>query len=156
MYIMSKIGYFRGKYNFLSNFYPTQFEHDGLIFQNSEQAYQYYKAENDIDKQNVLNITDPKKVKAYGHRIKMSDIKSFDRTKLILMYDILYSKFKNPDLRKKLLDTNDMEIIEGNYWCDNFYGACNCNKCKDKIKHNNLGKILMKLRTAIREEIAKN
>ncbi len=149
----SKISFFRGKYNFLSNFYPIQFEHNGIIFDNSEQAYQYHKAESDIDKQNVLNIKNPKMVKTYGHNIKMSDIKSFDMTKLNVMYDVLYDKFKIPELRQKLLDTGNMEIIEGNMWCDCYYGHCFCKKCKEKIKHNNLGKLLMKLRNNIRKEI---
>jgi hypothetical protein len=42
-------------------------------------------------------------------------------------------------------------LIEGNWWHDNFYGSCTCNKCVNKGE-NNLGKILMKIREELLEK----
>ena len=63
-----------------------------------------------------------------------------------LISKILEEKFKNPSLRERLLKTDECELIEGNYWHDNFWGMCTCDHCKDKAKHNHLGKLLMKIR----------
>lgn len=38
------------------------------------------------------------------------------------------------------------EIVEGNYWHDNYWGNCTCDKCKNIEGQNKLGKILMKIR----------
>ena len=47
-----------------------------------------------------------------------------------------------------LLSTGDVAIIEGNYWHDNFYGQCTCEKCAGKGK-NKLGKLLMDIRSEL-------
>ena len=44
-----------------------------------------------------------------------------------------------------LLATGGEELIEGNWWHDNFFGVCTCGPCDGKGK-NNLGKILMRVR----------
>lgn len=62
------------------------------------------------------------------------------------MEEILKCKFSNENLEKKLLATGDTELIEGNYWHDNFWGQCYCSRCKYIIGHNHLGKLLVKIR----------
>lgn len=52
-------------------------------------------------------------------------------------------------LKKKLLETGDAELIEGNYWHDNTWGQCYCPRCKNKIGENHLGKLLMKIRESL-------
>jgi hypothetical protein len=49
-----------------------------------------------------------------------------------------------------LLSTGDMELTESNWWHDNFWGVCTCNKCKDG--ENNLGKILMDIRLNLKQK----
>ena len=69
------------------------------------------------------------------------------------MYDIVKAKFsQNENLRQMLLDTNNEELIEGNWWHDNCWGDCSCERCKDIKGQNNLGKILMRVREEIRNE----
>lgn len=68
------------------------------------------------------------------------------------MEECLRSKFADPVLKQKLLATGDEELVEGNYWHDNTYGNCSCERCKDIIGRNMLGNILMKLRTEFMEE----
>ena len=62
------------------------------------------------------------------------------------MYEIVKDKFsRNPELRVKLLNTGDIELIEGNYWGDTFWGVCNGKG------ENHLGKILMRVRKELAE-----
>jgi hypothetical protein len=57
-------------------------------------------------------------------------------------------KFKDETLKEMLLMTENKKIIEGNYWHDNFWGQCTCEKCFGKGK-NKLGKILMDIRSEL-------
>ena len=43
----------------------------------------------------------------------------------------------------------DIMLIEGNYWHDNYWGNCLCPKCKEIEGQNQLGKILMKVRSTL-------
>lgn len=56
------------------------------------------------------------------------------------MKDLVFQKFKNEELKIKLLQTGNEELIEGNTWGDKFWGICN------GVGENNLGKILMEIR----------
>jgi len=62
------------------------------------------------------------------------------------MASLIKEKFKNESLRKKLLDTGEAFIIEGNWWNDRFWGVC------DGVGENHLGIILMNERKRIRDE----
>ena len=63
------------------------------------------------------------------------------------MYNILCHKFKdNFSLKKALLDTNDIYLVEGNNWGDVYWGVCK------NIGYNKLGEILMKIREEIKNE----
>ena len=69
------------------------------------------------------------------------------------MNDILRAKFAVPELAEKLLkDTRDRYIEEGNNWHDNYWGNCSCEKCEKIIGKNMLGKILMRIRTDIKNQ----
>lgn len=145
---MNEITSFRGTYIFLSNFYNCSFEYNGQIFYNSEQAYQYMKAETEEDKMEILRIKSPVLVKKFGHSMKIN-IKEFYKKKLNVMKDILLIKFSNNILKEKLKNTGNKIIIEKNYWHDNYWGSCICKKCENILKQNHLGKILMEIREMI-------
>jgi predicted NAD-dependent protein-ADP-ribosyltransferase YbiA (DUF1768 family) len=61
------------------------------------------------------------------------------------MATIVTNKFKDPILRKKLLDTGDADLVEGNTWHDQEWGAYK------GVGNNYLGKILMVVREHIKE-----
>jgi predicted NAD-dependent protein-ADP-ribosyltransferase YbiA (DUF1768 family) len=66
------------------------------------------------------------------------------------MYHIQQEKYKqNPYLAEALLATGDAELEEGNWWHDNTWGACKCEKCIEQLKENWLGKILMLFRREV-------
>jgi predicted NAD-dependent protein-ADP-ribosyltransferase YbiA (DUF1768 family) len=60
-------------------------------------------------------------------------------------------KFKNQKLAQDLLETGELELIEGNNWHDNFWGSCSCPKCGSGGL-NYLGKILMRIRAELSQQ----
>jgi len=67
------------------------------------------------------------------------------------MLEIIRQKFFNYQaLYDSLISTNDVYLIEGNFWHDNYWGICikkDCDKCKDvTLAKNMLGNILMIVR----------
>lgn len=138
---MQDIKEFSGEHRWASNFYMCPVEWDGRVWPSSEHAYQAAKS---LDKGEQEKI---RKCKTAGEAKKLGKLvnkrKEWDVVKLGVMKMILREKFKNPELRKKLLDTGDVYLEEGNHWGDKFWGVCLGEG------HNHLGKILM----AIRQEI---
>jgi len=141
---------FRHEYYFLSNFYNSSFQYKDTWFNNSEQAYQWEKAENDEDKKLILSCTTAKEAKRLGHIIKC-DIEKWDSKKQSVMESILLSKFSGYYLRSKLIRTGDVNLIEGNYWHDGYWGICYCSKCSNIEGQNILGKILMTVRNKLKQ-----
>lgn len=92
----------------------------------------------------------PDESKHLGRKIKIK--KDWDNIKDQIMYEIVKAKFSNPFLAKKLINTGDEILCEGNYWHDNYWGACNCPNCKLLPRKNMLGQILMR----VREELKNN
>jgi predicted NAD-dependent protein-ADP-ribosyltransferase YbiA (DUF1768 family) len=75
--------------------------------------------------------------------------KDWEQVKLQIMRELVAQKFLAPELAKNLHATFPHELIEGNYWHDLFWGQCFCPKHRGKGQ-NNLGKILMQVRTSLR------
>lgn len=148
VYNDNEICKFRNEYAFLSNFYKANFIYKNIIFSTAEHAYQWEKANKNDDKEKILNCIHPKNAKQIGRKVEM--IKDWDKLKLNFMYDILQCKFENTELKQKLIDTNNKELIEGNWWHDCFWGVCQCINCKNKPGLNHLGKSLMKIRENIK------
>lgn len=134
---------FRNKYYFLSNMYPCKLEFKGFTFKSAESLFQALKSCNKEDFMKFINL-DGYEAKRLGRKIKLRE--DWNSVKLDIMYEVLKLKFSNPDLKKMLLDTNNKELIEGNYWNDKFWGY----SLKEHIGENNLGKILMRIREEIR------
>jgi len=151
---------FDGRYNFLSNFYPAKIEHQGITYPTLEHYYVSMKVKNDqqidgkyitmIDcRELIAKMPDPAKVKQFGKIIKVR--KDWDDVKLDVMLWGIREKFKHQDLKEMLLATDDEELVEGNYWHDNFFGVCTCGPCYGQGQ-NNLGKILMKVRMELGQQ----
>ena len=85
--------------------------------------------------------------KRWSHTIKVRS--DWEDIKVAVMDELILIKFEtDEELRKKLLETGNAELIEGNTWHDNFWGSCICEKCGNKGK-NVLGKILMNVRNVL-------
>jgi ribA/ribD-fused uncharacterized protein len=139
---MDKIREFKGKYSFLSNFYPSSFIINGITFPTVEHYYQANKADNSEDFFKILNLEKPGETKKAGKKIQIC--KNWDQIKFSIMYIGLLNKFKqNIDLRNLLIATKEQNIIEGNYWGDKIWGVC----LKTNEGENNLGIMLMNIRS---------
>lgn len=143
----STIDKFDGQYAFLSNFYIHNVTYEGLTYESTEAAFQAAKTLDIEEKKQFTRLT-PSGAKKMGRKITLRS--DWEQVKDQVMLDILRIKFNNPELRSMLLSTGDAQLIEGNYWHDNYWGNCVCDKCRDKIGKNTLGKLLMQVREEIR------
>lgn len=138
----NKITSFRGKYCFLSNFYPTPVSYSGVIYPSAENAFQAAKCANPKDRRQ-FKFYSPSEAKRNGRRVRLRP--NWNAMRLPIMKMIVKDKFAhNPELADKLRATGDAELIEENDWNDRFWGVCN------GIGENHLGKILMKIRDEIK------
>ena len=160
---MSYINSFRGRFGFLSNFYPCVIEHKGIVYPSVEHYYValkvtqmqfidgvYYTAPD--FRELIARVIDAGDVKKLGRRVKVRS--DWDQKKLEFMEWGVREKFKDPNLSEMLLDTGDLELIEGNNWHDIFWGKCSCPKCNGSGE-NYLGKILMKIREELKQQNSK-
>jgi hypothetical protein len=140
---------FTDKHRFLSNFYPAEVEYEGVKYPTVEHAYQAAKTIDLIQRQQLIKTCQtPSQANKFGYTVTLRN--DWDDMKLKVMWDLLKQKFYNhPDLKKKLIETGEAELIEGNYWHDNYWGACTCEKCVHKKKYNYLGRSLMYIRLGI-------
>lgn len=137
------INSFTGSYRFLSNFYHSPIVVDGIKYKTVEHAFQAMKATNTKDAKMIADASTPKEAKRLGRSIKMRS--NWNPIRLDVMLRLLRLKFKNPTLRKALLDTGSRELIEGNDWGDKFWG-----KVGNEGK-NHLGQLLMQVRNEVRQ-----
>lgn len=155
---MSYINVFRGRFVFLSNFFPCKIEHQGISYPSVEHYYvalkvttlqfidgRYYTAPD--FRELIAKISDLSDVKKLGRKIKIRS--DWDQKKLSFMEWGIREKFKDPKLAQMLLETGDLELIEGNKWHDIYWGVCNCPKCGGNGE-NHLGKTLMKIRSELK------
>lgn len=126
---------FHGDNRWLSNFWI----HDEVHGLSVEHHYQAAKADNYDDFILIMEAETPAQAKKLGKTIRVRG--DWEQVKLIVMEQCIRDKFTyNSELRKKLLETRGMMLVEGNWWGDRFWGVC------EGEGENHLGKILMKLR----------
>ncbi len=150
------INSFRGKYAFLSNFHPSPLTinwgglptgqwYPAIIFPTVEHAFQAYKTLIFEEKVQISKAETPAKAKQLGQKVVLRE--DWEQRKIEVMESLLYMKFSDPKLRKKLLDTYAEELVEENRHGDKFWGVCGGQG------ENHLGKLLMKVRLNIFAEI---
>jgi len=147
------ISSFRGSYGFLSNFSLHGFRDEfGVYWKTAEHYYQASKAMSSEPRKRIAEAKTPGAAKRYGKQIAIRA--DWSVMKLVFMKKALNFKFRqNPDIAQKLIDTKNRVLIEGNSWHDNFWGCCNCSRCNSRPKRNMLGKMLMELRSVLRDEL---
>lgn len=138
----TKIDRFKGAYSWLSNMHEFDgFVYGNLHFTSTESFYQAMK---------TMNLTDRKRIsqmngynaKREGKKIQLRD--DWEEVKDDVMLFALRLKFKDAKLRKKLLDTGDSLLIEGNFHGDHYWGVCK------GLGLNKLGLFIMQVREEIR------
>lgn len=135
---------FFGEYRWLSNFEPCKLQDD---FPTVENIYQAQKVKADYQ-YNFKKMT-PLESKKRWREYPLLDFfaKQWDARKDEVMFWALQQKFNpdwNPVLVQKLKDTGSRELVELNYWRDNYWGV------DLKIGgQNKLGKMLMQIRDTL-------
>lgn len=134
---------FWGEYRYLSNFHESPVVFNGVTYKSSENAYQAAKCA-DVKEAELFPDLTPSESRKLGRKIKIID--DWDRVKFNIMFGIVLAKFEqNPELQEKLLNTGHKYLEELNYWNDIYWG-----KSFGKGE-NNLGKILMTIRSLLRQ-----
>ena len=135
---------FSGKWRFLSNFHPSPVEFEGIAFPTVEHAFQAAKTFDFAAREEVAKETTPGRAKRAGRRLALRP--DWEQVKFGVMKTLVTAKFVgHPDLARQLLSTGDRQLEEGNSWRDLVWGKCN------GVGENHLGRILMEIRTEIRQ-----
>ena len=122
-------------------------KYEGLEYPTVEHAFQAAKTtEASIRKHFTNKQLPPSQAKRLGRDVPLRS--DWDDVKLKVMEDLIYLKFTRPYMVRRLLDTGNIELIEGNYWGDTYWGI----DLQSMSGENHLGKILMKTRDRIKEE----
>lgn len=141
------INFFRDEYYFLSNFFKCPIVYEGLEYPTVEHAFQAAKSTETAIREHFTNKQlPPSQAKRLGRDVPLRP--DWNDVKLKVMSDLIYIKFKKYPMRKRLLETGDKELIEGNYWGDTFWGI----DLPSMSGENHLGKILMQTRDRLRQE----
>lgn len=132
------------EHSFLSNFYV----HNGWTV---EHFYQAAKATDAQEAYMILAATTPGEAKDLGQAVELRP--TWNAERVLVMLALLRIKFLDPELGARLLATGDVQLVEGNWWHDTFWGVCHGN-CKHgpHVAHgeNTLGRLLMQVRDELR------
>lgn len=141
------INKFTDKYAFLSNFYKLTWSLHwrGINYPTVEHFFQAMKTYDFNERLIIANCQTPNEAKRLGRKVKLrkdwSDVKD-----IVMEMGVLLKFTMNVDIANKLISTDNMPLVEGNYWHDNYWGNCMCPKCVDIVGRNHLGITLVIVR----------
>jgi ribA/ribD-fused uncharacterized protein len=129
---------FQGDYRWLSNFEPVDIIFEGELYPSVEHAYVAAKTVNHLERDFIRTLPTPGAAKRHGRKLKLRP--DWEMVKLTIMEDLIRAKFQHVRLRRLLMSTVGMDIVEGNTWGDRFWGVCGGEG------ENHLGRLIMKIR----------
>jgi hypothetical protein len=139
------IGFYEREFYVFSNFSSFAIEWQGVHWMTSEHAYQAAKFDDPALRQEIQNARSAHAAKKLAERYSERVRPDWHEKKLAIMEEILRVKLsQHPYVLKKLLQTEDKELIEDS-WRDGYWGW---GPNKDGLNH--LGKLWMKLRQEMR------
>lgn len=142
--IATQIVRYDGIFDWLSNFYPCAMVFEGMLFPTIENAYQAAKFP--LEQRAIFQNCSPGRAKRLGKKKNLQEFygltfrpewadPEFRKAIMKELIDYKFSYEHNPILAGRLVSTYPLQLIEGNYWHDYFWGVC------DGKGENNLGKI---------------
>jgi ribA/ribD-fused uncharacterized protein len=142
---------FAAEFRFLSNFYGvppgTIFLPDEppvLSYPSVEHAFQAAKTLQPPVRQTIRSCATATEAKQLGRSVKLRA--DWESVRDAIMLHLLRHKFgARSALRAALKRTTPLTLIEGNTWGDTYWGVC------DGVGENKLGKLLMQVRSEIRQ-----
>lgn len=135
---------FRGKYRFLSNFFPCPVEMDRRLYRTVEHAYQAAKTILNEERSQIQACMNPGQAKKLGRKVTLSS--NWEYVKVKVMADLVRQKFSKEPFRTWLIATGAEEIQEGNTWGDSYWGI----NLRTGQGENMLGRILMMIREELK------
>lgn len=130
-------------YGYLNNFDLNPINIYNHTWRTVEHAYQAQKCLDTDEYLEILNADTPRIARNLGQKVKIRS--DWDKIKYDIMFECVLAKFtQHKELQDLLLSTDDEEIIEDSPI--DYYWGCG----KDGSGKNMLGKILMQVRTIIR------
>ena len=150
---------FKGRHEFLSNFYPSNvyilIGTKWVKCPTVEHAFQASKTWSQDKRRRIIEAGSPVEAKKLGRNLIA--LSYWEEVKKIVMLELLRQKFSKVAMAHKLIATGDVPLVEGNYWHDNYWGVCRCGRPAVEGLHaacdggeNWLGKLLMRVRKDIR------
>jgi len=136
------------EYGVFSNFalYPIKIK--GVVWQTTEHYFQAQKFKGLEHANKIRKARSPMKAAELGRTRKVRIRKNWDKRKDSVMYDAVMAKFsQHEELSKLLFATGEQKIIEASA-NDSYWG-----EGEDGKGLNKLGKILMKVRTNLKDFI---
>ena len=137
---------FRNEHSWLSNMAECEIKYGDLVFKSTEAFYQAMKTK-DKDIRALFTKYDGQTSKREGRKLSLRS--DWEIVKDDVMKFALSKKFSKEPFKSLLLSTGDVDIIEGNYWHDNYFGSCTCAKCGNRGL-NKLGKMIMEIRNNLK------
>ena len=131
---------FNGEYDYLSNRFGCQFTWQELTYSSAEAAFQSSKCTDMTAREAFCKYSPDKAAMKGGNIVPPS---GWENERLGIMESVLTAKFEqNPSLMKKLTETGNTLLINGNNKKDTFWGI----DLYSWQGENHLGKILMRIR----------
>ena len=138
---------FKDEYRFLSNFYPSPFEHDGITYPTVEHFFQAQKTFSNTERIRISRCRTPGVAKREGRLLLLKE--NWEEMKQqVMMLGLMYKFMKHPSLAEKLKQTSGKFLEEGNSWGDTYWGI----DLRTRVGKNALGKMLMAIRGLLNEK----
>ena len=138
------IGPFRGRWHFLSNFYPSPVTLDGVEYPTVEHAYHAARCVDERDRMLIIEARSPGEAKRLGRRVRQ--LSDWEARRDVVMLSLLRQKFRDPVLRRQLLFTGTRPLVEENDWGDTYWGI------HDGRGLNRLGELLKVVRDEVKRD----
>lgn len=133
-------------FRFLHNFYPAAIllpKSDGFTYPSVEHAYQACKTDDIVERAIIRSFGSPGEAKRHAHTFPKP--KDWDQVKVEIMEHLVLCKFSVDPLKKNLLETGDIPLINGNQIGEMFWGV----DLSTMRGANVLGTILMNIRASL-------
>ena len=144
---------FRGEYSFLSSFHTlaNPIVYGWMVARTSEHLFAALKTTERHLREWVLEAENAAVAKKRGKAVILRPDwnTGFDKTAMHLALILKFSA--NDDIRSRLINTGNKQLIEGNWWHDNKWGDCGCVKCSTIQGQNNLGILLTQVRSLFQQ-----
>ena len=149
---MNRPIHFRGGNSYLSNFYVCRIHVWNREFNTVESAYQWRKCMHHGDLETAEKMVATRtglqaKYLSKSIREKVHLRAEWNKQRYSVMYALVAVKFRDPTLRKRLLDTREAELKE---WVKSREGNWSALTYSGQAGQNMLGQILMRVREFIR------